>query len=146
MHLSRVALYLVASSLQAVPAVMQAAAVQAQLQFAREYTLSAEDINRIVRDRKAKGLVKKPLNAQRAELILERQAAQERGDEKAISRFVVCKQCCRSKWNGVADFLVSAVLDAVTYELVVHLTACGCLFECVCLFDFLSCNSSERVC
>eukprot|EP00892_Ulva_mutabilis_P000645 jgi/Ulvmu1/10581/UM065_0035.1 len=64
----------------------EAAAVQAQLQFARDYILSAEDINRIVRDRKAKGLVKKPLNAQRAELILERQAAQERGDDEALLR------------------------------------------------------------
>lgn len=63
---------------------MQAAAVQAQLQFARDYTLSVEDINRIVRDRKAKGLVKKPLSVQRAELILERQAAEERGDEAAL--------------------------------------------------------------
>jgi len=73
---------------------MQAATVQSQLQFAREYTLSADDINRIVRDRKAKGLVKKPLNSQRAELILERQAAEERGDEEALLR------CAHMSCNG----------------------------------------------
>lgn len=65
---------------------MQAATVRDQLQGARDYTLTAADINRIVRDKKAKGLVKKSLVSQRAELILERQAAEERGDEEARQR------------------------------------------------------------
>lgn len=65
---------------------MQAATVRDQLQAARDYTLTATDINHIIRDKKAKGLVKKSLASQRAELLLERKAAGERGDKEALQR------------------------------------------------------------
>lgn len=67
---------------------VQASDVKAQLEFAKRYTLSADDINRIVQQRKAKGLLRKPLNTQRVELLMAKRAAEEANDEAAIQR------CC----------------------------------------------------
>ena len=66
---------------------MQASDVKAQLEYAKSYTLSAEDINRIVQQRKAKGLLRKPLNTQRVELLMAKRAAEEAKDEAAIQRY-----------------------------------------------------------
>lgn len=65
---------------------MQASDVKAQLGYAKSYTLSTDDINRIIQQRKAKGLLKKPLNTQRVELLMAKRAAEEAGDEAAITR------------------------------------------------------------
>lgn len=70
--------------------VLQASDVKAQLEFAKSYTLSADDINRIVQQRKAKGLLKKPLNTQRVELLMAKKAAEESGDEAALQRCCKC--------------------------------------------------------
>jgi hypothetical protein len=76
---------------------MQASDVQKQLEFAHSYTLSAEDISRIVRARKAKGLLKKPLNQQRAELLMAKRAAEDAGDEATLQRCApaFALLCCR---------------------------------------------------
>ena len=68
------------------PPKVQAAIVRDQLQAARDYTLTATDISHIIRDKKAKGLVKKSLVSQRADLLLERKAAEEHGDKEAMQR------------------------------------------------------------
>ena len=59
----------------------QARRVKHNLDGAREYTLSSADIERIVRDKREKGLVKRSLAQQRADLALQLKAAQEQGDE-----------------------------------------------------------------
>lgn len=71
---------------------MQASDVKVQLKEARSYVLSADDISRIVQQRIQKGLLKKPLNTQRVELLMVKRAAEEAGDEAAIQR------CCTSVW------------------------------------------------
>jgi hypothetical protein len=80
---------------------VQASDVKAQLGFAKSYTLSADDISRIVQQRKAKGLLKKPLNTQRVELLMRKRAAEEAGDEATLER------CCArgSQMMGVCMLL-----------------------------------------
>lgn len=70
----------------------QAADAVVKLQAARNYTLSSEDIGRIVREKREKGLVKRSLAHHKAELILALNAAREVGDTDAEARCAACPQ------------------------------------------------------
>ena len=64
---------------------LQALSVARKLQQARNYTLSADDIGRILKEKREKGLVKRSLAMMKADLVLKRNAALEAGDDAAAA-------------------------------------------------------------
>lgn len=60
-----------------------------KLEQARNYTLSAEDISRILREKQKKGLVKRSIAMQKADLVMKKNAALELGDDAAAAQYVV---------------------------------------------------------
>jgi hypothetical protein len=60
--------------------------VARKLEHARNYTLSADDISRILREKRGKGLVKRSIAMQKADLVMKKNAALELGDEAAAAQ------------------------------------------------------------
>jgi hypothetical protein len=76
---------------------VQAREVVHKLDNARNYTLSSADISRIVQEKREKGLVKRSLAMQKAELTLARNAAAEIGDAHAEAKCgPLCGHCARA--------------------------------------------------
>lgn len=90
---------------------VQALSVARKLQQARNYTLSADDIGRILKEKREKGLVKRSLAMMKADLVLKRNAALEVGDDAAAAQCAslpprsALKVCAILRSHGVSSWV-----------------------------------------